>query len=129
MRRHQELPPDPQRPLWRLILSELAYLVRQFLRPRHLVPALLAAGVISLGLSPATPGPVLDPGPLAFLAVAGACTATWLAAKLAVENGETRSRRSGFVRQATSGIGMVVLTAGLVALAGWLLAVVVSLLF
>ncbi|MBW3662641.1 MAG: hypothetical protein KY469_06030 [Actinobacteria bacterium] len=129
MRRHQGLPPDRKRPLWRLVLGEFAYMLGQLVRPRLLVPALVAAGVVTLGLSPATPGPVLDPLPLAALAAATGAAAVYISLRMA-SRGRTPDRGdSSVLQQAAGGIGMVALMAGVFALAAWVLAVVLRSLF
>jgi hypothetical protein len=123
MRRHQGLPPDRKRPMWRLLLGEFAYLLGQLVRPRVLVPALVAAGVVTLGLSPATPGPVLDPLPLAALAATVGAAAMWASLRLASRGRSPERADTGVLYQAVSGIGMVTLMVGVFALAAWVLAV------
>ena len=123
MRRHQGLPPDRKRPMWRLLLGEFAYVLGQFVRPRVLVPALVAAGVVTLGLSPATPGPVLDPLPLAALAATAGAAAMWASVRMASRGRSPERANIGVLYQAASGIGMVALMVGVFALAAWVLAV------
>ncbi|MDP8930056.1 MAG: hypothetical protein M3O70_16180 [Actinomycetota bacterium] len=131
MRGHQSLPPDRQPTLWRLIVGGIGYLLGQLRNPRRLVPALVAAGLITLGLSPATPGPVAQPVLLAPLAIFAAAVAAWAGPRIGAghHDGPGGGGVPAVLWQAIPGIGTVVLAAAGVALSGWLLAVLISALF
>ncbi|MDP9021973.1 MAG: hypothetical protein M3N57_04575 [Actinomycetota bacterium] len=62
--RHQGRPPSAARsvPLWRLVLDEVAYLLRMSVRRRWLrvwLPAAVVVATVMVGLAEFTPGPVI----------------------------------------------------------------------
>lgn len=138
MRRHQRVPPRPPIPLWKLVLGEIAYLLRQLRQPRRTIPAVVAATAIVIGLSPWTPGPVAAPALLILLAGVAAALGVWggprLVAHRGVRNGETVWRagparpgtNAGGWRRAISGVATVLVAALTVVAAGWLLAILIA---
>lgn len=133
MRRHQEVPPGTQRSTWRLVVGEVAWLLGQLLSPDRFVPALAAAVLVLLVLGPDTPGPVVQVpwrGLLAALlgVVAGAVGPRVLTRVV----GSERSERAGggvAAKQAVAGIAPLFVLAAVLAVVGFALATVVSLLF
>lgn len=140
MRRHQDVPPRSALPLWKLLLGELVYLLREVGKPRRLVPALLAGTLIGVGLSPWTPGPVAAPALRVLLAVVAAGLGMWAGTRLPVSSGRPgyggdsfgvsdagrRQPPVGGWRGAVSGIGAVVFFGFVAVAAGWLLAVLIA---
>src|SRR6056297_2906310 len=61
MRQHQDIPPRrPHLPLWRLLLGEAAWALRQVVREPRILAALLVGAAATLAvLGAAAPGPVL----------------------------------------------------------------------
>ena len=128
MREHQGIPPrQPQQPLWRLLLGEAGWALRELAgEPRVLGVLLIGAVVTPALLGAAAPGPVLPwPGRIVVGLVVGLALArgawTWV----------RRDRDPDSARpDAAPAIAATEVVAGLVALvlAGWLVAWLVTLL-
>lgn len=128
MRRHQHLPSSARLPMWRLLAGEVAYVVRLAGSKRDIVVAVVVAVLVTVGLSPATPGPVATPS-LRMVIAAAAAAAAWAIAWVLSQPGPAGTNDGPMWRQATSGIGMVLLATVGLAVVAWLLTVLVSLAF
>ena len=119
MRQHQEIPPRrPRLPLWRLLLGEVAWALRELVREPFVLAGLLGGGVLAVVLlDAAAPGPVLPwPGRIVVGLLVG----------LAIARGVWTWRRRGSQRQGSGRAGPVVAATEVVAalvtlvLVGWL---------
>lgn len=139
MRRHQGAPPRSSLPMWKLLLGELVYLLRQLAKPRRLIPALVAATLIAVGLSPWTPGPVAEPALRVLLASVAAALGVWAGPRFVSqpETGHDRGaggtrdpEREGRAVDVWSGgfsiLGSIVLVVAIAAALGWLLALIMA---
>lgn len=130
MRRHQGVPSETRMPMWRLLAGEARHGLRLLGAPERLLPAVFAALLIGVGLSPATPGPVAAPALRLFLAVLAALGGAWVGSRLLLPPTTTQQRRRpGGWAGAASGVGSVLLAVATLALAGWLLAMLIAALY
>lgn len=118
MRQHQDIPPRlPRLPLWRLLLGEAVWALRQLVGEPRVIAALLVGGGLTLAVLDATaPGPALPwPGRIVVAMLVGHALArgmwTWL---------ERRAEGGGFGHAPAEAVTEVVgALVGLV-LVGWL---------
>ena len=129
MRQHQGIPPRrPRLPLWRLLLGEAGWVLRELVRAPLVVVALLAGGVAAVAvLDAAAPGPVLPwPGRLVVGLLVGLAIArgTWSWVR------RRRRRDARGTRRPAPQVAATELVAALVTLVlvGWLAVWLVALL-
>lgn len=130
MRRHQGLEPPPRHhlPLWRLLLGELLWALRQLWEEPRVLAALLVGGVGTFAvLGDPAPGPVLPvPGRLVISLVGGLVLARGIWAWRQRGRVDPVQHAAGVTRPALAATELVGLVAAVVLL-GWLVLWLVTL--